>query len=147
MHALAKRCSSHRCHYFDAVLLNMATCCRTGASVRAAAEPRMVAAREKLQLRLAAALKLALLEKHASARQHCLLGYAAIGDAAGAEKVRHRVHSTNPHRLPDACIPWWVLPTEVEYTNGMTTEGKLKVTAWFQGVRHISGQASWLRQC
>ena len=50
-------------------------------------EPRMAASKEKLQFRLSAALKAALVDKHASARQHCLLAYAAISDAAGAEQV------------------------------------------------------------
>ena len=50
-------------------------------------EPRMAASKEKLQFRLSAALKAALVDKHASARQHCLLAYASISDAAGAEQV------------------------------------------------------------
>lgn len=48
---------------------------------------RMNSAKEKLQFRLLAALKAALVNKQGSARQHCFLAYAAISDAAGAEKV------------------------------------------------------------
>ena len=48
----------------------------------------MRAAREKLQFRLAAALKAALVDNHASARHHCLLSFASISDLAGAEQAR-----------------------------------------------------------
>ena len=57
-------------------------------------EPRMAASKEKLQFRLLAALKAALVDTHASARQHCLLAYASISDAVGAEQVP-AIHTIN----------------------------------------------------
>ena len=51
-------------------------------------EAPMRTAREKLQGRLSAALKAALSHKHASARQLCLLAFAAISDMTGAEQVK-----------------------------------------------------------
>jgi len=50
-------------------------------------EAPMRAAREKLQFRLAAALKATLVDRHASARHHCLLSFASISDLAGAEQA------------------------------------------------------------
>ncbi len=50
-------------------------------------EGPMQTAREKLQQRLSAALKAAIMQQQASARQLCLLSFAAISDVSGAEKV------------------------------------------------------------
>lgn len=47
----------------------------------------MKTAKEKLQQRLSAALKAALIHEHASARQLSLLGFAAVSDMKGAEQV------------------------------------------------------------
>ena len=48
----------------------------------------MKSAREKLKARLSAALKAAILQQQASARQLCLLSFAAISDVSGAEEAR-----------------------------------------------------------
>ena len=50
-------------------------------------EPRMKAGAGKLQELLSEGLAQALREGNASAHIHCLQAFAAIGDAAGAEKV------------------------------------------------------------
>ena len=50
-------------------------------------EPRMKAGAGKLQKLLSEGLAQALREGNASAHIHCLQAFAAIGDAAGAEKV------------------------------------------------------------
>ena len=53
---------------------------------------RMAAAKEKLQARLATALRAALNGGNTSARQHCLQAYAAIGDGAGAEQACYSLY-------------------------------------------------------
>ena len=50
-------------------------------------QPRMAAAAQKLGVLLAEALQAVLLRDAASARQHCLHAYAAIGAYSGAEQA------------------------------------------------------------
>jgi hypothetical protein len=52
-------------------------------------EPRVKAGAGKLQELLSQGLAQALKEGNVPARMHCLQAFAAIGDAAGAEKVHN----------------------------------------------------------
>ena len=67
----------------------------------------MSAAKEQLQFRLSAALKAALVGRQAVARHHCLLAYAAISDAQGAEQASIQscgIALNITKQLKDRCI-------------------------------------------